>query len=736
MSKLRDKTTGKTYDVTDVDAQRMSQQDPNLEIVGDTRVVAGSDGNGFTVAGSSLQGKQGLRPETPDEAMESEHRSVLEQRHDNIGSMGKAAVGSTIGGLTLGFAKPFQEDQDYHPYISTAGTIAGALAPALVGDEAGIGALLADTPAGLAARAGEAAGAMVPDAIAGSKTIARIAKGAVGGAGYGAADYSLRSALDDDVQFSGEGLAHSMFVGGALGGGLTAASEAIGAGGRALSQITRKAPAITDAEEAAALKAYRASPQPNPSSASPDWRGYVDMSRSSARITAADAMTAASKDFHSLADAADRLSEMKAMVEPSDLNRLNQLTSDVRYVGQKLELATRNPVQFLGKVASRMDDAQELASIVRKYSPESLPNRWLDNGLTAQRVAGRQAVESEIASRGLGGLDADGLRIANELAVGKDPTASKGLMSMLGGKVLSKVPGGRFLGAIAGGAGLEELIAGSGHHILGAAVHAAPVAAGLAVGAKALQAAFRDPVLGGILSAGTADVLSRTHLFPGDAPEHNRDARVALRSLAERVRRTDPQAVSSANVGLHGQTAGLSPSAAMAAGTAAANRHQILRQELDRIDPPANQAQGLMGRPLPSHAAAVKAADAVRVLSSPAAVLMMAAKGQLSPQALALAERAYPRTVAKLRAQLLSLLPHIDPRSLPHAARRTIETVLGPSILGPSSRSAAYSSMMRGAAQRSAAQGKQQQSPKPTGPTESAVPPSPAQAAAHPGEHR
>lgn len=64
--------------------------------------------------------------------------TLREQENSGIGGAVKAGVGGFASGLSFGAIDPFQDAQEFNRGISIGGQIVGALAPALVGDEAGL----------------------------------------------------------------------------------------------------------------------------------------------------------------------------------------------------------------------------------------------------------------------------------------------------------------------------------------------------------------------------------------------------------------------------------------------------------------------------------------------------------------------------------------------------------------------------------------------------------------------
>lgn len=144
--------------------------------------------------------------------------------------VGELASGATLGlsdvalrgVLTKGDFQGVKDAREAHPYISTAGNIAGALAPALFGDEAGLANL---TPAGFTSRIG----ARIAERN-GGKLLGTAAAGAFEGAAQNAGAYVSDVALGNR-DLSGEGFIGAMgkgaFYGGVGAGALSVASNGL-----------------------------------------------------------------------------------------------------------------------------------------------------------------------------------------------------------------------------------------------------------------------------------------------------------------------------------------------------------------------------------------------------------------------------------------------------------------------------------------------------------------------------
>jgi len=178
---------------------------------------------------------EGYRPESDEEGVA---RAQQEDRVANAPGAFTAGSLAVARGLTLGLSdvagraiagqgyKDFAGSaQEAHPYVSAAGNLAGAILPALVGDEAGLANL---TPSGFVSGIGSKI------AEAGESSLGRIgataAAGAVEGAAQNAGSYISDVALGDR-DLSAEGFLGAMgkgaLYGGVAGGALSVASHGL-----------------------------------------------------------------------------------------------------------------------------------------------------------------------------------------------------------------------------------------------------------------------------------------------------------------------------------------------------------------------------------------------------------------------------------------------------------------------------------------------------------------------------
>ena len=276
--KLYDTKTGQPVEVPDdqaADAYRSGALAPKK---GDRVPVTLSSGEVGTIDAADLQstvdaGGQIVSPEVV-------HRAELEEKYGGAGGTAAAAGTGFARGLTVGLSDPvalglagtfggkeakeslrerLNAYKELHPYASTAGEIAGVVAPAVFSG----GAAAVPEGASIAARAGSALGGAVrtagaaaegvgtlgrlaergaaaivgggAESLAGrvaQKFVTRAAGGAVEGALFGAGNEISEASLGD-TQLTGEKLLASMGHGALMGGALAGAAGAVGELGKA-----------------------------------------------------------------------------------------------------------------------------------------------------------------------------------------------------------------------------------------------------------------------------------------------------------------------------------------------------------------------------------------------------------------------------------------------------------------------------------------------------------------------
>ena len=93
-----------------------------------------------TYATPDIAEREGVLSPTIDPALAAKaggHR-IRQAENTGVGASLKAVGGGVVSGLTGGLVDPFESEQEFNPLLSGGGQLIGAIAPALVGDEAGL----------------------------------------------------------------------------------------------------------------------------------------------------------------------------------------------------------------------------------------------------------------------------------------------------------------------------------------------------------------------------------------------------------------------------------------------------------------------------------------------------------------------------------------------------------------------------------------------------------------------
>ena len=792
MPTVRDKATGKTYELPDADALQLTKDDPSTELVGDVDVSQGP-GSVSRVSPGYLNTESGWTPADPSVTEAQTQRERVSQRNDTVGSRLESILGGGLGALSFGAVSPFQEQQEAHPGYSLLGGLGAAAltlpfggegAEGLGAEELGGEALNAErtatgvvdgfrtannlvrdyTPLGWATKGAEAVGDLIPGTGRLAKVGRIAAEGATIGGLQGGGEGLVKYLNDPDPDFSGEvlgGLARGAAWGGGIGLGLGGLDAAIGGAGDLLGRFKGKSAPELSADKYAS----RMEPQaPDPRSLG-DYQGAaplrerIDLSRTPGEASMFDSVNSRIKDVQAGQRIVDDMLERPAMAsqagwDPRDLKRLGASLGSEET--QLLSFST-HPDAELPNLASTMHENDVLMARMSEAT-DRVPSRWSDPQLRAQQADATDATLRDIAKRRASGIEVspaeeDGLRVSAKLGIGSSPeqaAATQGgvlrnFAKRAAGRMLNGIPGGRWLGNIASGFGGGALgafaVDRALEHGAGAMLgHLGLEAAGIAVGGKLIRLAARDPRIGGIVAGGIAHALNSEALLPGDRPRTSTDPRRALRELADSARRVSPQAIGARVAGTLSHLAGGSPMTVAKAAQVASTRHAALLQLLDAADPPAVTAGArLMGRPLPSGAAAAKVADFVKATSHPLAPLLMALDGRLTGGAMAAAAGVFPTVIARLRQRILGGLVEGGHPDVSGSRMRILETLLGPQVLGGPGHGQFYRQTMATlAAQKSQPQPPQGSAPPPAPPGPIGTSPlaTPAQRAAHPDEDR
>lgn len=697
-----------------------------------------------------------LSEETPTEEASRLRQDRLVREHDTIGSRALAALGGATDALTLGFANPWQDDREFHPNYSGVGKAAGLAATLLVpgaGEEnvahvglegiegaadlarAGeaastvtrgsraaraIGSAVERTPLGLTSRLAERAGGLIEGTGLGSRIARTTLEGTTAGGAIGLGTELSHQLLDSDARFSGENLLGSTLEGALVGGGIGAVGSAISEGvsslpgvarrllGRVESGGTRGMSAETFSEASA-----RRAPTPYSEEADLATRPPLGPMLNPRNATLLDGVTSRTKDLESLGRTLESLSDAPAIAGQAGLTAhlINEAQGSVETELAGLKSLSHFEDAPLARLAE-LGHANDLIGARLSRVTDRLPSRWTDAEQRAQSIIDRDRALEALDKRRAAGIpvsqaEEDAARYSVQLSSGRPAGAMEEVAGSLVGNaaraLVSKLPGGKLLSSglgAAGGVGIAEHVISHGVSGLVGGV-ALPLAAG-GIAAKAVQLAFRDPHVGGLIAADAASVLNSTGVLRGSDRPSSRDPRQALRELADRSRLITPVQAGAAAVASLSHVAGSSPLSLSEAGQAATKRHAQLLAILDRLDPRAmNQGQRLMGRALPSAQSAREAAEFVRMAASPTNFIVAALQGRLTPTMMAKAERLWPATVMRARAELTSQLSGSVVNRMSPARLSSVETILGRQLLEGSARSAAYSSVLSASVTRS-----------------------------------
>lgn len=170
---------------------------------------------------------------------EEAYRAKFDTLGQEAITFGEGALeGLTAGGSRLLLnSEESQYRREVNPYVHGAGVIGGAVAPALAGEEGSLAGILRASPAGLTARAGEAAAGVVKLAPASriGQALVKGAQGAIQGsvdAGlYGTSTQAVDSLLNNRP-FAAEAVLSDALLGAGLGGGLGFAAGGLGKAGK------------------------------------------------------------------------------------------------------------------------------------------------------------------------------------------------------------------------------------------------------------------------------------------------------------------------------------------------------------------------------------------------------------------------------------------------------------------------------------------------------------------------
>lgn len=211
-------------------------------------VAVRRDGQDAYAAPGTAVNDQAFAPAIdPARAALASGHAIRESQNSGAAAGARALVGGTVSGVSAGLLSPFADEQEFHPIASGVGNALGVIAPALLGDEAGLAGAL---PSSAISRAGAAVGDRLGGGIL-ARGVAGTAEGALYGAGQGTGEL-LRS--DDPLTWerATSALSSNMLFAGGLGGGLGLVGGALERGLARAGRIVEDGAAAHAAHEAVA----------------------------------------------------------------------------------------------------------------------------------------------------------------------------------------------------------------------------------------------------------------------------------------------------------------------------------------------------------------------------------------------------------------------------------------------------------------------------------------------------
>lgn len=313
-------------------------------------------------------------------------KAELEVKHGGLGGLAKAGVAGAARGLSFGtsdlaarklnpeLADEMAELKEVHPITSTVTELGGAVAPMLLSGGTGAvakGAALA--PTSLVGRAG-AVVARGAEAVVGTeatsllgrvaqRAIPMAAQGALEGAAYGAGQVVSENALGGH-EITAEklltGAEHGMFIGGAVGGGLGAATEL----GKAAAQKVFKFAGeeslqtwLKDISDHQTIRALGGSPRNLARSAEGMERRVSEIAETVRNATLEDG-TKVFKPFSNASELAEKL----VVAERQSGDRLAKVVDKIEDITRANPEARPNVERFLNKVDNDFLDAMKAST--------------------------------------------------------------------------------------------------------------------------------------------------------------------------------------------------------------------------------------------------------------------------------------------------------------------------------------------------------------------------------------
>lgn len=694
-TKLVNKVTGQAELVDDAD---LSSALASGKYVAPDAIAARSAGAEDTyVAPDQFQLEQGqglaqaVDPATL--ALEQGH-AARAKAHSGVVATGKAIAGGAIGTATFGVVDPFREDQEFNRGAAIVGSVAGAVVPGLLGDEAGLAELVNDPVATERAASGLSSKFLYGDA-AGAKGAGRAAEEGIAGARTDIeAGQAAAAAPEDLAGLDAKGLRSAR----------DAELDRL-AGEQGTTRAAAKSQAVDD------VLAYRAAvKQANPwlvidegenasrlNKANRTLRGALDDAKGLRESPGSllkplrieeKALEGAVADREAIVAKLDKVNAKIASNLEEDLATLPDSATHVELSGKAARRYAAYADVKVGKNAvvqvAREDASQFLEALqkgdVQGTSAEALQklpglldqNRALQaqiKAATAPMVARGELTSAKLAAI----ADAQDALIA-----GRGATKPSLVEEMLGGSIMGHVSGalsgmpiiGHMLGAKAGQLAKKAIFGGLGKVSAEAGERTAKaVRALLDVGKKALPAApvvasrvlasvryaptvgagARTPHegLAGVFHARAAELRSQTAYGPDGAPQMTQAARAAMAARLAPIR-------------------AVSPVLGDRLETIAARRVEFLSSKLPRrpdfgmtIGPDHWQPSDMEMRTFARYVAAVE---------DPSGVEDRLANGTITPEDAEAYRAVYPERLEDLKRQVIAQLPTLQ-RSLPYERR-------------------------------------------------------------------
>lgn len=161
----------------------------------------------YTTPAQLQQGAAYTTPIDPGIVAAEQGHQIRQDANTGVLATGKAFVGGVAGGLTAGAFNPFEDAQEFNSVASGLGTAAGIIAPALLGDEAGVaGAAAALDPLAAERAAGTLSSKLLYAGEVGGEanSAAKLAEKGLLRSGDALADATTQAAVHPDLAAMGK----------------------------------------------------------------------------------------------------------------------------------------------------------------------------------------------------------------------------------------------------------------------------------------------------------------------------------------------------------------------------------------------------------------------------------------------------------------------------------------------------------------------------------------------------